>query len=180
MFCTPFGTIHHPHGPTIPLLWCERFQLPSSIGNASIATSSGKMSGTPSSKHGIVSGCVARELSYRVVYIVSQILMEEYEGRGRDGFRSEWSRNGKLTPSHQILTALRSSGRDKSKEMVIAAKETYTGPLFDKMFSYRGRDGSVKILTSPIAISKRYLKLHPDASPPSQCRDENRVARLPL
>jgi hypothetical protein len=84
--------------------------------------------------------------------------MQEYEKRGRDDFRSGWSRNGKLLSSHQIIATLRCSERRTNQEMASAAKQKYLG--FDKMFTYKSKDGSTRVLTSPSAIAKRYMKLH--------------------
>jgi hypothetical protein len=83
--------------------------------------------------------------------------MEEYEKRGKDDFRSEWSRNGKLLPSHRIIATLRSSERDRNQELTNAAKHNYLA--FDKMFTYKSKDGSTRVLTYPSAIAKRYMRL---------------------
>ena len=83
--------------------------------------------------------------------------MQEYEKRGKDGFRSEWSRNGKLLPSHQIIATLRSRERHTNQEVASAAKQKYLA--FDKIFTYKSKDGSTRVLTSPSAIAKRYMKL---------------------
>jgi hypothetical protein len=84
--------------------------------------------------------------------------MHEYEEETKDGFRSKWSRNGKLLSSHQIIATLRSNNRNKAGELVTAAKQKFSAQEFDKIFSYRSKGGNARIMTSPSAIAKRYHK----------------------
>jgi hypothetical protein len=87
-----------------------------------------------------------------------QVLMQEYEELGKDGFRSKWSTNGHLIPSLRIVTTLRSSNRDRDEDLVIAAKQNLSEQHFNKIFSYKSKYGT-RVLTSTSAIAKRYRKL---------------------
>jgi len=85
--------------------------------------------------------------------------MGEYEKLGKDAFKSTWSREEKLTPSHQIVAVLRSSGRKQNEELALAARQKYSQEQFDNLFSYKSKDGARKVLTSPAFIAKRFLSL---------------------
>ena len=102
---------------------------------------------------------ILNNVSLALQIVVSKILMHEYEKQGKDGFRAEWSRNGKLIPSCEIVATLRSKERDRNQELTNAAQQKYSGQAFDKLFTYKLKNGSTRVLTSPSAIAKRYIKL---------------------
>jgi len=63
-----------------------------------------------------------------------------------------------MTASYKIVASLRNKKRLTDKEYVRRAYQDYPGEKFAELFSYR-KGGETRLLTTPRAIAKRYLKL---------------------
>ena len=87
-----------------------------------------------------------------------QILMEEYASKGKAAFMATWRVNEKAVASYKIVATLRDRKRLTDREYVRMAYQDYPGEKFAEVFSYR-KERETRLLTTPRAIKKRYLKL---------------------
>ncbi len=74
-------------------------------------------------------------------------------------FTRKWTRDGALMTSHQIVKALRDQCKEEDDYWSKKAQEEYMPEEFKRLFSYKGKGGTSKVLVDKKSIGKRYLQL---------------------
>lgn len=84
--------------------------------------------------------------------------MDEYVEEGEVGFRTKWSRDGKLMASIPIIKRLRNQKREDCKLLIEMARQD-SGNFFDDLFSYQ-KCGTRMVMKDPVAMARRNKRLY--------------------